>query len=327
MNKVQNTGRQYLKTPDDIRDKAFINHDDIIALNFIKGTGRFVFRRHFRQGLRSHVVELLKSSDVELEKSGFETDGLRWFPKAKPYKIFRIFRIRLKTIGNALQEIDRVKIVERYLFPDFLARSNEFIVDYISPQGPDLMLCGLQEYVEGEIIDPWSVLDQTSLLPALYDNLCKHAGEHPTDSADRKDRWVRNAREKGGLFIRNVKKMFYETGHIPDLAGVGNLIMHASGIIKLVDINNICNVSYDSTLQLDDRGYPVFDKSIEALSLLEKKILDRKIDKKETIYKMLFDTDRKKEADRQANIFYNRIKTQRVYLTPEDTARPNAASE
>ncbi len=321
MNKAQNTGKQYLKTSDDIRDKAYINQDDILALNFIKGTGSFVFRRHFRQGLRSHVVELLKSSDVELEKSGCEIDGLRWFPKAKPYKIFRIFRTRLKTLGNALREIDHVKLVERYLFPDFLARSNEFIVDYISPEGPDLMLCGLQEYVDGEIIDPWSVLDQTSFLPALHDNLGKRVGAHTADSADRKDRWVRNARDKGGLFIEKVKKMFYETGHIPDLAGVGNLIMGGSGIIKLVDINNICKASYESTLQLDDRGYPVFDKSVEALCLLEKKLLDREIDKKEKIYKSLFDTDRKKEADRLAAIFYNRIKTEKVYLTKEDAEK------
>jgi hypothetical protein len=295
--------------PDDIRDKPFIHHDDVIALNFINGSMPYVFRRHFRQGLRSHVLEILKPADLELEKTGIEKGALRWFPKAKPYKIFRIFRTKLKTLANALQEINRVKIVEKYLFPDYLARSNELIVDYLGSQGPDLMLCGLQEYVDGEILDPWSVLDQNSLLPTMHDNLNGNADTRTNNSAIMKNKWVRDAREKGCLFIEKVKQMIFETHHIPDLAGVGNLIMVGSGAIKLVDINNIGKVTYDSNIALDDRGYPVCDKSIEALSLLEMKLLGRKINREEPIYRVFLDPERQKEANRQADFFYKKIKS------------------
>ncbi len=37
--------------------------------------------------------------------------------------MFRIFRARLKTLDKALTEIGRVKIIERYLAPDFISRT------------------------------------------------------------------------------------------------------------------------------------------------------------------------------------------------------------
>lgn len=294
----------------DIRDKSYIDHDDAIGLNFIKPSLPYVFRRHFRQGLRSHVLEVLKPSDLMLEKTGISVDGIRWFPKAKPYKIFRIFRARLKTLDNALKEIKRVKIVEKFLFPDYLARSNELIVDYMSPAGPDLMLCGLQEYVEGEIIDPWSILDQHLFVPFMHDYLC----ENGVIPAATKDIWVRETREKGALFVEKVKQMIAETCHVPDLAGVGNMIMVRSGAIKLVDINNICEVSSDSRIQLDDRGYPVCDKSIEALSMLELKVAGRTIDPNEPIYKLFLDPQRRKEVKRREDLFFERIKSSSNFI-------------
>ncbi len=288
--------------PEDIRDKAFINHDDVIGLNFIKKFPPYFFRRHFRQGLRSHVMEILKIPDVHLEKTGTVVDGVKWFPRAKPYKIFRLFRSRLKTVENALKEIETVKIVEKYLAPDHLARSEEFIVDYMGPEGRDLMLCGFQEYVEGEIIDPWSVLDKDCLVSAMYDNLCKDA----RSPAMIKEKWIKQVQLKGARFIGQIKQMIADTGYVPDLAGVGNIIIVNSGEIKLVDINNISRVAFDSVIRLDDKGYPVCDKSVEALSILESKILGKTLDSKETIYKTFLDPQRMKAVQAKEQDFYQK---------------------
>ncbi len=88
--------------------------------------------------------------------------------------------------------------------------------------------------------------------------------------------------------------MISEAGHIPDLAGAGNLIITTSGGIRLVDINNISGVSLDPSIHLDEKGYPVCDKSIEALSLIEEKILGRQVDMEADIYKWFLDPERQK---------------------------------
>ena len=36
---------------EDIRDKANINHEDVIGLNFIRASGAYVFRKYYNQGL------------------------------------------------------------------------------------------------------------------------------------------------------------------------------------------------------------------------------------------------------------------------------------
>ena len=264
----------------DIRDIALISHKDVVGLNFIKPDGPYVFRRHFRQGLRSHILEILNPADLRRERTGTSINGIAHFPKARPVKMFRIFRARLSSLGHALEEIGRVKITECYLAPDFLARSNEMIVDYHGPQGKDLLLCGLQEYVPGVILDPWSLLDGVDFLTCLHDQ------SHPqaVPPAMTRKRWIDAARRNGALFIDRVKRMILEGGHIPDLAGVGNILIEPSGQIKLVDINNISEVRFDDRIRLDDRGYPVCDKSIEALSLLEAKLLSRPAALSEPLY-------------------------------------------
>ena len=266
--------------PKDIRDKAFITHDDVAGLNFVKVDGPYVFRRHFRQGLRSHILEVLKRHDVERERTGTIVDGLRWFPKARPFWVFRIFRTRLKTVGNALKEIGRVKIVEKFLAPDFIARSSEFLVDYHGPKGPDLMLCGFQRYVEGEIVDPWTLLQPQAYMSVLHDNLKEHM--HPHDAV--KEQWIQSARQNAARFVDRVKKMVWQTGYLPDLAGIGNMVISKTGEIKLVDINNISHVVFDNRIRMDDRGYPVCDKSIEALSLIEEKVIGRTPNRSEFLY-------------------------------------------
>ncbi len=278
--------------PEDIRDKPYITHDDVVGLNFVNPSSPFFFRRHYRQGLRSHVMEILHKRDLELETAGTLIDGRRRFPKAAPHKIFRLFRTRLQVPQEALIEIERVKFVEKYLAPEYLARSNEFIVDYLGPNGNELMLCGLQEYVPGEIVDPWNLLYGERFLNALYQDLGLTAS--PSDTARR--RWIAHTRRQASRFVSKIKQMIHETDHIPDLAGLGNMIMMASGRIKLVDINNISRVYFDTTIRLDDRGYPVCDKSIEALAMLERKILGHPIDSNDTIYRTFLTAQRMEEV-------------------------------
>jgi hypothetical protein len=286
--------------PEDIREKSSISHTDVTALNFVRSSTPYVFRRHFRQGLRSHIMEILDPSDVEVERTGKLIGGVRWFPKATPCRMFRIFRARLKTLENAIFEIERVKIVERYLAPGFMARSTECIVSYSAPEGGDLMLCGFQEYVAGEILNPWTILGAADLLPTLYEAFrCENRA-----LALSKDQWIETVRQMGSRFIEKIKRMISESGHIPDLAGAGNLIITADGGIRLVDINNISRVVFDSTISLDEKGYPVGDKSVEALSLIEEKILGRPVDMNEELYQRFLDPRRRKVVRAKEKLFW-----------------------
>ncbi len=285
--------------PEDIRDKAAICHSDVIALNFVISSPPYVFRRHYRQGLRSHVMEVLHPADVATENSGTVIDGVRQFPRAVPANMFRIFRTRLATLEDAWTEIERVKIVSEYLAPDFVAHSTECIVEYHGSHGSEMMLCGFQEYVAGELIDPWTILDAATLLPVIY---TKMREQGVTISLTR-DEWVADARKKGSYFIDRCKRMIDHSGHIPDLAGIGNLIITSNGEVCLVDINNISKVCYDSTVPLDEKGYPVCDKSIEALSLIEEKIVGRPVDMKEKLYRLFLTSQRKRMVEEKVDLF------------------------
>jgi hypothetical protein len=292
-----------MTVPEDIRDQSFISHDDVVGLNFIKNPNPCHFRRHYRQGLRSHIMEILKPSDCQMETSGTLIDGVRWYPKARPDKIFRIFRAKLKNLDNALNEIERVKIAEHYLAPCFIAKSYEFVVSYLGPDGYDLMLCGFQEFVAGQILDPWDPLEPNDLLSATYRSLCIFADPRNLKEAQ----WISHTRGKAAQFVSGIKKMILEKAHIPDLAGVGNLVIVPSGEIKLVDMNNISKVYFDTNIHLDDRGYPVCDKSIEALSILETKLLGRTINATDPVYKDFLDPQRKTAVQHHDKAFSQKI--------------------
>jgi len=289
--------------PDDIRDKPFIGHADVVALNFITSRTPYVFRKHFRQGLRSHIMEILDPLDLQTERAGTVIDGIRWFPKARPRRMFRIFRSRLPTLEKALNEIQRVKTVERYLAPDYMATSVECIADYRIADRRELVLCGFQEYVRGGILDPWTILGEADLLPSLYDELAHVEEETGRD----KTRWVDAVRKTGRSFVDRVKRMIDEAGTIPDLAGAGNLIVTAAGEIRLVDINNISPVEFDGSISLDEKGYPVSDKSIEALFLIQKKVAGVPVDRQEGLFRHFLDPDRwKRVKSREARFWKNR---------------------
>lgn len=221
------------------------------------------------------------------------------FPRAIPSSMFRIFRSKFETLEEAWAEIERFKIVSEYLVPDFMAHSTEFIVEYHGPHGSEVMLCGFQKYIEGEILDPWTILDAANLLPTIYTEM-RDRGASISLS---KDEWVLDARRKGSQLIDRYKQMITHAGYIPDLAGVGNLIITSNGEICLVDINNISPVYNGSTIPLDERGYPVCDKSIEAISLIEEKIVGRPINMEEKIYQLFLNSQRKRMVKEKVELF------------------------
>ncbi len=250
--------------PVDIREANVVGPQDILRLNFVRTRPPYVFRRYFRQGLRSHIFEVLLPEAWRAETEGLVQEGVLRFPRARPVKMFRVFRTRFHTREEGLREIRRVKLVERYLSPESLAFSEEFLAD--GRVGPDrfLVLCGLQEYVDGEPLDPWAL-----------------TGEEGSGRPDRT-----------GRFVERVKRMIRETGHIPDLAGMNNLILTPEGHVKLVDINNISRVSFSPEIPLDDKRYPICDKSVQALALLERRLTGRGPDRGEPLYAHFLNPER-----------------------------------
>ena len=284
----------------DVRDRPHLNEKDVLKLNFIRNPGVYVYRRHFRQGLRSHIMELLRPEDVENEKNGVIIDGSKWYPRAEPLRMLRIFRAKFRTLREAEEEVARVKTIETYLGPENLAKSDEFLVDYFRNGKRELLLCGLQEYVKGAILDPWNPLEDNHLI-SIFRRISFDDFE---DAEAIGDRWIIDVRKKAELFIGKVKKMILEARHVPDLAGIGNLMLTRDGDIKLVDINNISRVSFDSIIALDDRGYPVCDKSIEALSLLERGLLNRSLQQEDLIYATYLEPRRLEEVKVKEKDFY-----------------------
>ncbi len=273
----------------DIRDKAYLNNKDILGLNFIKIPGIYYYRRYYREGLRSHIMEVLKPEDVEIETKGIIKNGIKLYPRAEPLKILRIFRTKFGSLKDAEEELKKVKILANYLAPDYLARPEEFLVNYKRGEKCEILLCGLQEYVKGELIEPWGHFDDDHLISMLDDM-------GVDDSAMIISQWSRRVRKNMGNFVSKIKQMIMETYHVPDLAGVGNLLLTKTGDIKLVDINNISGVSFDHTIKLDDRGYPVCDKSIEALFLLERKLSEGSLPIDTPPYKIFLDPERMKDV-------------------------------
>ena len=300
---------------EDVRDKLYLNQEDVLKLNFIREPGIYIYRRHYRQGLRSHILEVLSQEDVEKEKNGVIIDGAKWYPRAEPLKMLRIFRARFKNLQEAEEEIKRVKTIESYLGPENFAKSDEFLVDYELNGKREIILCGLQEFIQGAILDPWDQLDDSHLLSILR----RISFETFEDAESIGDNWVREVREKSETFIKKIKKLILEAEHVPDLAGIGNLLLTPSGEIKLVDINNISRVSFESSIKIDDRGYPVCDKSIESLSLLEQGLLQRPLPHDDTIYKTYLEPSRMEEVKALEKEFLRAIEQE----TADDDISPS----
>ena len=288
----------------DIRDKAHISHEDIIQLNFIRKPGAYVFRKYHKQGLRSQIMEILHPDDVIKQNKGEIINGTLFFPWAVPLKMLRIFRIRFNSLADVFEEIRKLKIIEKYLPSDSYAKSEEFIVDYIWNGNRDFILCGLQEYVAGEILNPWETIG-INQLENFFAGIRINKRNTPGMTTDQR---VTRFRKKVEKFIKRVKKMILEANYVPDFAGLENLLITPQGDIKLVDINNVSRVSFGPDIRLDDKGYPVCDKSIEAISILEQKFLDKPIDKNETLYKIFLDPLRMKDVSKLEENFYRSLK-------------------
>jgi hypothetical protein len=290
----------------DIRDKSHISHEDVLSLNFIRKPGAYEFRKYHKQGLRSHIMEVLDPGDVLKQNKGEVVDGIRIFPWAKPLKILRIFRTKFWSTKEVFEEIKKLKIVEKYLPDDSYAKSDEFIVDYIWNNNRDFILCGLQEYVEGEVLNPWDPISK-SQLAGLFTPMEGHGFQMASEQL------IQKFYKKVEHFIACVKKMILKANYVPDFAGVENLLITPTGNIKLVDINNISKVFLEPEIRLDDKGYPVCDKSIEAISMLEKKLLGKPIDKTERLYKTFLDPQRMKAVGDLEEKFHLSAMSKLVY--------------
>ncbi|OGP63230.1 MAG: hypothetical protein A2170_00755 [Deltaproteobacteria bacterium RBG_13_53_10] len=170
-----------------------------------------------------------------------------------------------------------------------MARSNEFLVDFTGRGQREPILCGLQEYMEGEMINPWNRLDDEELA-----SLKKRMPE--PEVSESQEAWLANVRTQAQRLVLRLKELILKAGYVPDLAGSGNLILTPPGLIKLVDINNISRVTFDFSIPLDDRSYPVCDKSIEALSMLEKNLAGRPLDSEDKTYKVFLAPARMEEV-------------------------------
>jgi len=185
-----------------------------------------------------------------------------------------------------------------FFSPKFIAESEEFIVDYTGTGTSQIVLCGLQEYIKGEILDPWRLFGEDYLLdlfrPATVGNLQLQA-------------LVRKTQKNIAEFIKRTRHMITDTGYIPDLAGVGNLILTPDGDLKLVDINNIVKIKLDDSIPIDDKGYPSCDVSIEVLSILERNILGKNIPDNDPLYQLFLSPKRIKKVKALEKEFYKNL--------------------
>ncbi len=271
----------------DIRDQSFLTQKQVLELNFINDSSPYIFRKYYRSGLRSHILEILAAEDVLKETQGEITEGIKMFPRAKPKKIFRILRNRFKNKESVFQEIKKYHILLKFLGSEFIAPSQEFIVDYTGTGKNQIILCGLQDYIEGEILDPWGLCGKNSLSVIL---------KPWTSSDDKLEILVKLAQENIAVFVYRIRQMIRNTGYIPDLAGFGNLILTHEGNIKLVDINNIVKIKFNDSIPIDDKGYPSCDVSVEVLSILERDILHKSIPMSDPMYKLFLSPLRKKKV-------------------------------
>jgi hypothetical protein len=284
----------------DIRDRETLQHGDIVSLNFIRADCPYVFRRHFRCGLRSHILEVLDPEAVRRETEGEVINGMRWYPKPVPVKMLRIFRRRFCSLAEVAEEIRRLRVIEAYIPSHQLARSNEFIVHYDRGRGCDLMLCGLQEHADGHELAPWRLAHVDVLKECAFRLAESHPSMAPSDI-------TRRLRAEAACFVDGIRRMIMKAGLIPDLAGSRNLLVTKDLTIRLVDINNVSPVHRCDDIYLDDKGYPVCDKSIEALHLLETHLLQRPMTPDDPVYDGFLSPSRMAAVRRLERAFHRTV--------------------
>jgi hypothetical protein len=280
----------------DIITVPFLSTRKLQELNFLRTPATCCFRRHFRGGLRSHIFELILTRDLKTEQTGEFKDNIRQYPRARPSRMLRVLRTRFDSLDQALGEIKKYRLLLKFLGSGLVAKSEEFIVEYQGCGQKQIMLCGLQEYIKGTILDPWHLAGKKALKHFYKPNATTPCHE-----------FVTRAAKEIKTFVGAVRAMIHATGHIPDLAGVGNLMLTPEGRLKLVDINNIIEIKRDSTIHLDDRDYPCCDKSMEVLFILEQKILQQPISMDDPLYKQFFAPERRDRVRTLEQAFYKRL--------------------
>lgn len=291
----------------DIRDIQHATSDEVNDLNFLNLTDQYVLRRHTYQGLRSHVFQILKTDDVRKENEGVIRKGVKNYPKAAPVKILRIMRTKFNNLAAVTVEIKKYKLIERYFDAESYAKSQEIIVDYNHNGKNKVMLIGIQDYVEGFRLNPWSAYIGFQIVDFLKISGIKNI-----------DETMAQILKNMANFVHLLKRFILKTRHIPDLAGIGNIMLKRSGNIVLVDINNISEVSFSDPIYVDNFGYPIVDRSIEAIFCLDKFCTPNEYDKNNFLYrKFLSDSRRKKvdaiekEFDRKLKQYYSNISLNR----------------
>ena len=286
------------ETIKDIRDQAYLTENEVLKLNFINDSSRYIFRKYYRSGLRSHIFEILTAQDVLKETQGEITEEIQLFPRAKPKKMLRILRNRFKNKEAVFQEIKKYRLLLQFLGPEYIAQSEEFIVDYTGTGKSQIVLCGLQEYIEGEILDPWGLGDK-NFLPDLFST--------PICPESQIKAMVEKNRKNIAIFVKRIRQMISNTGYIPDLAGFGNLILTPGGDLKLVDINNIVEIKLNDSIPIDDKGYPSCDVSVEVLSILERELLQKDIQMDDPLYRFFLSRERKIKVKELEKYFYKSL--------------------
>ena len=302
--------------PPDIRDRGTITHEDVLSLNFIREPSPYYFRGHFREGLRSRIIQVLDPRDVRVETHGLMHAGIRHYPLARPLRMLRIFRQPISSLGDITDEIVNYQIIQEHLPAAFFASSSEFLVDYQKPNKREIVLCGLQEFVDGESLDPWN-LEILKCAQSYYRTRAPHDHVDPESYAGRK---IDILQQHTRVFIKHLKEMAHSARRLPDLAGVGNILFTSAATLHLVDINNISRISSSDAIPIDDKGYPACDKSIEALSLLEKGVLGRPIDMQEGLYRFFLNPERMQRVQRIEKKFHARIAARDNYPSPQKLA-------
>lgn len=285
----------------DIRDIKHATPEEITDLNFLHLTDQYVLRRHNYQGLRSHVFQILKTDDVRKANEGVIKEGIKKYPQATPLNILRIMRKKFKSLDDVLAEIRKYKLIEKYFDADSYAKSQEIVVDYNHGGKNKVMLIGIQDYVEGFRLNPWSTIIGLHIVDFLKISGIKNI-----------DETVSQIRKNVADFVQLLKDFILKTRHIPDLAGIGNIMLKRDGTIVLVDINNISEVSFSDHIYVDDFGYPIVDRSIEAIFCLDKFSMPDEYDRNCFLYQEFLSNRRckkvdaiEKDFDHQLNPYYS----------------------
>ncbi|MCP4114233.1 MAG: hypothetical protein GY737_02315 [Desulfobacteraceae bacterium] len=280
----------------DITTAPFLSNSSLEQFNFLRTSAAGRFRRHFRSGLRSHLFELIRAEDLETEQTGKIIGNIRLFPRARPSRMLRVLRTPFDSLDQALGEIQKYKLLLKYLGPGLIAKSEEFIVEYRGTGAREILLCGLQEYIRGTTLDPWHLTGKEALKHFYTPNATTHYRE-----------FTHRAARDIKTFVAAVRRMIHATAHIPDLAGVGNLMLTHEGGLKLVDINNVIKIRQNPDIHLDDRGYPCCDKSMEVLFILEHKILQQPLPMDDPLYQRFFTPERIDRVKELEQAFYDRL--------------------